>query len=190
MISVYDNFLPDNFFNTVRTEVMGLEFYDYKHHPQFIKEKAEHDAIGKEYKLKFPGTRTDSFSSGRGNVAPLVDSLILKCIESLGSSFSNRQFRYDNYAHLRLESDKSVEYIHQDPVDFAYLLYLSETNLDSGTKMYSSIDDNKDDENCCVKFVQNRLVIYDASTPHMAWGSYGTDISNGRLTVNGFCEYL
>jgi len=185
VISVYDNFLPPNVLEGVIKKVKSLDFYDDKKHPQAIREKAEKDAIGEEYKMSFCGVRTESFE----DVATTTDRIILKGFESLGTSFWNKRFGYNNYAHLRLECDDSEDFIHQDPVDFAYLLYLSATNLESGTKMYSSVDEDKDNENCFVKFVQNRFVIYDALTPHMSWGNHGTDLSNGRLTINGVCEY-
>ena len=72
--------------------------------------------------------------------------------------------------------------------DFAFLIYLSDTNLDSGTKMYLSVDEDK--ETCLVNFVQNRFVMYDANLPHSAYGNYGKNLSDGRLTINGFNSYI
>jgi len=174
MIHIYDSFLPNNIFRLVHSEIVGLKFYDKKTHPKTLQEG-----------WNFPGARTEELNSA----LPLVDSVILNHLDSLGSVFTRHMYKATNYAHLRLECDDSKDYIHTDPHSFAYLLYLSETNLESGTKMYSSIDQDKNNENCFVKFVQNRLLIYDAATPHMSWGNHGTDISNGRLTINGFCTY-
>ncbi len=189
MIHIYDGFLPDNIFRSVYSEVMGLKFYNDKTHPHSIEEKKNTEGDDSEFSLKYPGTRTDELG-GSTNASPLIDSIIVSYLDSLGSSFTNRRYRVTNYAHLRLECDDSKDFIHTDQCSFAYLLYLSATNLESGTKMYSSVDEDRDNENCFVKFVQNRLVIYDALTPHMSWGNHGTDISNGRLTINGFCDYI
>jgi len=189
MICIYDNFLPDNIFRSVYSEVVGLKFYDEKTHPHNLQEKKRAEERGERFSLKWPGTRTDELG-GQTNTSPLVDSIILNYLDSLGSSFTKDRYKVTNYAHLRLECDDSEDFVHTDQNSFAYLLYLSATNLESGTKMYSSVDENKDNENCFVKFVQNRLLIYDAATPHMSWGNHGTDISNGRLTINGFCDYI
>ena len=186
MISVYDNFLPPSVLEGVVKKVKSLDFYDDKTHPQAIREKLEKEALGEEYKMSFCGVRTESFL----DVATTTDRIILKGLEKLGTSFWNRKFLYNTYAHLRLESDSTKDFIHQDKSDFAFLLYLSETNLDSGTKIFTTVNDDKDKENKFVKFVKNRFVIYDAKLPHMSWGNHGTNLSNGRLTINGFCEYV
>ena len=41
------------------------------------------------------------------------------------------------FLHLRLDKDKDKDWIHKDETDeFAALIYLSKTNLDSGTKIH------------------------------------------------------
>ena len=85
--------------------------------------------------------------------------------------------------NIGLESEQNY-YPHGD-WDFAFLYYLSETNLNSGTKFYFN-DEDKNNEHTLVKFVQNRLLIYDAKMPHCPWGKYGNNLSDGRLTLNGF----
>ena len=37
-----------------------------------------------------------------------------------------------------------------------------------------------------VNFVQNRAFLFNGKTKHMALNNYGTDINNGRLTLNCF----
>jgi len=65
----------------------------------------------------------------------------------------------------RLEKDNKEDYIHRDTpnVDFAYLLYLSESNPESGTKIYDSCDADKNKEQQFVQFIQNRFVLFDAN---------------------------
>ena len=190
MLIVIDNFFTPGELNLVTEEVKKLEFYGTLSHPE--SESAEEIP-------NYPGTRTDTLI----NAHPLLDSFIIRKIERSGTPFAQRPWTQKQYAHLRLEQDNAGEYIHQDLDDWAYLIYLSETNLDSGTKMYESVksvptvrmssfsekDKEKDKEHTLVRFVQNRIVMFDSLIPHMAWNNHGNDMSDGRLTINGFCLY-
>ena len=190
MLIVIDNFFTPGELNLVTEEVKKLEFYDTLSHPE--SESAEEIP-------NYPGIRTDKLRK----VHPLLNSFIIRKIERSGATFGQRPWTQNQYAHLRLEKDNAGEYIHQDLDDWAYLIYLSETNLDSGTKMYESVksapfikmssfsekDKSKDKEHTLVKFVQNRIVMFDSLIPHMAWNNHGNDMSDGRLTINGFCQY-
>lgn len=180
MILVIDNFFDANSLQLVTNEIKKLQFYSCENHP------CDGYKDVPEYQTKFPGTRTDIIE--RAN--PLLNSFIYNCIKDTGKSFLNHRFTLEQFAHLRTEDDNEADYIHQDPVDWAYLIYLSDTNLTSGTKMYSTIDSKKDAENTFIHFVQNRVVMFDSSTPHMAWNNHGQNMDNGRLTINGFCKYI
>lgn len=172
MISVYDNFLPANVFEGVVKKIKSLDFMSATNHPDITKDSHEH----------WPGVRTKLLST----VAETTDRIILKSINNTGNKFLWGAYDYKLYAHLKLATDKGEDYIHQDgDWDFAFLYYLSETNLNSGTKFYFN-DEDKNNEHTLVKFVQNRLLIYDAKIPHCPWGKYGKDLSDGRLTINGF----
>lgn len=88
-----------------------------------------------------------------------------------------------SYLHLRLESDNNSDWIHKDHNNhFAALIYLSETNFNSGTYLYD--ENNKVINN--IVAVKNRAVIYDARYNHMGYGHYGTNVHDGRLTINCF----
>jgi|TARA_R100001460_G_scaffold41830_3_gene77645 hypothetical protein len=87
-----------------------------------------------------------------------------------------------HFIQLRLEEDNKKEFIHRDFYELASLVYLSETNLNSGTRLY---DINKNIIND-FKFVKNRLIMYSGIYLHMGYGHHGTDIENGRLTLNSF----
>ena len=173
MISVYDNFLPVSVLDGVVKKIKTLDFLTDNNHPDIPVDSNE----------SWPGQRTKLLNK----VAETTDRIMLENIKATGNRFLWNAFNYKLYAHLKLTTDKSKDYIHQDgDWDFAFLYYLSETNLDSGTKFYSSVDDDKKKEHTLVKFVKNRLLIYDAKIPHCPWGNYGKDLSDGRLTINGF----
>ena len=107
MINIYDNFLPEQTIELIKSEVMALEFFDEHTHPRCIEERAEKEAKGEEYNMSFPDTRTEALAK----VAPILDGYLLRVLESVGSSFCNRTFRYDFYATLRLESSEDKDYI-------------------------------------------------------------------------------
>jgi len=180
MIIIIDNFFDVDSLKLVTEEVKKLKFYDSENHP------ADGDKDVTEWNTKFPGKRTDHLDIAH----PLLNSFIISCISHSGVSFLNKRSRISQFAHLRTEGDNVADYIHQDPVDWAYLIYLSDTNLTSGTKMYPSIDSKKDGDDTFIHFVQNRVVMFDSLTPHMAWNNHGKNMDDGRLTINGFCEYI
>ena len=180
MIFILDNFFEPQEFQMVVGEIKKLKFYS----KDDDKMNQEED-IDSEISI-YPGTRTDAFAVSN----PLLASFIVNKIQNIRTPFTNYGQRWGStqHAYLRLEEDNKDEYIHQDQCDFAFLIYLSDTNLDSGTKMYLSVDEDK--ETCLVNFVQNRFVMYDANLPHSAYGNYGKDLSDGRLTINGFNSYI
>ena len=88
--------------------------------------------------------------------------------------------------HLRLSEDFKNDFIHKDLVEYTLMIYLSETNLSSGTKLY-------DDNECCtqtINFVQNRAVIFPGCVNHKSMLNYGDNIDNGRLTLNVFLNSI
>ena len=200
-VIVIDNFFSPNNLKLVTEEVKKLQFWNADDHPD-----------GPDYGY-WPGIRTNKFSI----VNPTLDSLIIKHIKETNAIFTQQPWKQHQYAHLRTEKDNEEDFVHQDSNDWAYLIYLSETNLDSGTKMYESAKSEldfmtpeikdviqskfgefnialshsstkEDKEHTFVKFVQNRIVMFDSSIPHMAWNNHGNDLTDGRLTINGFCD--
>tara|TARA_R110001632_G_scaffold58688_1_gene142774 strand:- start:373 stop:900 length:528 start_codon:yes stop_codon:yes gene_type:complete len=174
MLIVMDNFFKPWELGVVEKELKKEKFYNEKNHP------------GNEETARYPGTKTDLFC----RVHPLLDAFIISRLDAKQTVFTSHPYSVKQVAHLRLDGDDAQEYIHQDkPFDWAYLIYMSDTNLDSGTKMYESLTSKKDEENIFVKFVYNRIVLFDVSVPHMAWGNHGKSFKDGRLTINGFCSY-
>ena len=94
----------------------------------------------------------------------------------------NNKFLMKAHIHLRLEEDDEKDWIHKDQSFASILIYLSETNLLSGTCLY---DESKNITNT-INFVQNRAFLFNGKTNHMALNNHGTDINNGRLTLNCF----
>jgi hypothetical protein len=88
------------------------------------------------------------------------------------------------FIHLRTIMDEKKDWIHDDvnAGQYTCLVYLSKTNLNSGTYIYSQDKEIISD----IKFVQNRAFFFDARYLHSAYGHHGDDINNGRLTLNAF----
>ena len=169
MISIIDNFFSPRQLKLVSDQLKLLPFYTDSDHPE-------------NSSSAYPGTRTEELV--RAN--PLLESFITRQLERTQLPQVTRPFHLKQYGHLRLESDNKDDFIHQDPdCDWAYLFYLSETNLSSGTKFY--VDDK---EHTFARFLQNRLVIFDSGISHRAWENHGKDLNDGRLTINGFANYI
>ena len=176
MIIVVDNFFDDRLFKSVYDETKNLEFASIKNDGTLTAE------VAKKEKINYPGVRTESFHK----VSPLLDAAIIQQLDNKSTSFTAKAYNYQQYAHLRLEKDNQDDYIHTDNTDWAYLIYMSKTNLDSGTKFYT----DEDEEHAYVRFVQNRAVLFNSNIHHMAFNNHGKDMNDGRLTINGFCEYI
>ena len=169
MITVIDNFLPDDIFQATHNQIKNCDFTLMTDE---IKSKG----------VEYPGVRTEVLK----NILPILDSSLIHYVLEQKLPFTTRPFTYWQYAHLRVEKDNKNDYIHIDFNNhFAWLIYLSETNLNSGTKFYT----NDDDEHTLVRFVQNRFVIFNSDIRHVSWNNHGKDLNDGRLTINGFCNY-
>jgi len=176
MIIVIDNFFDDRLFNTVYDEVSRLEFTD-------VKVGADNDGSWTaEDGIEYPGIRSQVFYKHK----PLLDEAIIRQLDSTPTPFTAKAYNYYQYAHLRLEKDNEDDFIHTDNADWAYLIFMSKTNLESGTKFYT--DDEK--ETNFVRFVQNRVVIFNSNIRHRAFNNHGKDMDDGRLTICGVCDYI
>ena len=174
VLIVVDNFFDDRLFKSVYDEINRLEFVGVKDDSEVTGENAE--------KVWYPGVRTRLLNE----VSPLLDAVIVRQLDNISTPFTTKAYNYYQKAHLRLEKDNEGEFIHTDNADWAYLIYMSKTNLESGTKFYT--DDEKETD--FVRFVQNRLVLFDCNIKHMAFKNHGKDINDGRLTINGICDYV
>ncbi len=99
-----------------------------------------------------------------------------------------KSFTTTTYLHLRTEDCNQNDFIHSDHTggfDESILIYLSNTNLNSGTKIYDLQDNVIND----FKFVQNRFIKFPSIMRHQGYGHHGKDILDGRLTLNIFLTY-
>ena len=160
----------DNFFElpeVIYAEAKKTKLYSMSEHP---------DQISKKDLTNWPGKRSEEL----GDVNPLFKYHIIKYL-----NISNVNVRGRNvslYVHARYTNDMTNDFIHMDGCIYSMLIYLSNTNLNSGTKFF----DNKDHMVNDFKFVKNRLVWFDARYRHTAYGHHGDNIDNCRLTINGF----
>jgi hypothetical protein len=160
----------DNFFeniDVVYNECKKLTFYSKEEHP------LNKDRITSNW----PGKRTEEL----GKCNPILKYFLLKyySINNLIAPTDKLNF----YVHARFDEDLEEEWIHQDHGIAASLIYLSPTNLQSGTKLYSGKPHKMIND---FKFVQNRLIQYDANYFHEAYGNHGTNLDSCRLTINVF----
>jgi hypothetical protein len=113
--------------------------------------------------------------------------LFFLILQNLNKVCFLKKYSLEIFLHLRRKEDSLKDWIHKDiEYDYAFLIYLNDTNLNSGTYLY-------DEENNMIvdaKYVQNRFVIYNGSYNHMGYGHFGEYPENGRLTINGFLKVI
>ena len=205
MVTIIDNFFDPWELKLVTEELKKLPFYSASDHPGM----RDGSYIAKN--TSYPGLRTHALIKAH----PLLNHFIIRQIERSNIPHAIGSWNLMQFGHLKTEKDNLVfqtekddhsagapstgDFIHKDASDWAYILYLSETNLESGTKLYPNLNTKKGEsipnpndmeEDAFIKFKQNRIVILNASVPHMAWGSYGKDLSDGRLSIVGFARYM
>tara|TARA_R110000751_G_C13787466_1_gene481759 strand:+ start:1830 stop:2333 length:504 start_codon:yes stop_codon:yes gene_type:complete len=159
---VLENFF-DNF-DRMKEEFKEIPFYDLK---KFNKIEDE--------KQQWPGKRSLALHKKH----PILFNLLIKELPiKFSDFFGNKYFKCDAYIHLRNKKDGKKDWVHKDDLyQYTLMVYLSETNLDSGTAFYD--EDFK--ETGKVAMVQNRALIFDGRYNHAAYGHH-----DGRLTLNGF----
>jgi len=171
MIVSYDNFF-DNF-----EELKGC----FKTVPLYTPEE-----LIKNYNYDnqyWPGKRS-RFLNDTEETKPLFFLFLNEFHHKLGNIFIGKKYELKLSIHLRLEEDEQKDWIHtdDDSADYSMVINLSDTNLKSGTSFF----DNNDNEVLTSKFVQNRAIVFKSDIRHKALGNHGTNIDNGRLTMNGF----
>jgi len=131
----------------------------------------------------WPGQRSKNLETSSPFLNVLTINEINRHFEFL---FKNNSFEVRSYIHMRLDEDDGQDWIHRDSdtSDYTIIVYLSETNLQSGTQIY----DDRDNLITDVKFVQNRAFLFDANYRHSATKNYGQNKDNGRLTLNIFMK--
>lgn len=85
------------------------------------------------------------------------------------------------FFHKRGTKDNNKDWPHKDQSRYALIVYLSDTNLESGTIFY---DDNKK-ITTDIGFVKNRAILFNGQVSHKSKLNFGSNDSM-RLTLNGF----
>lgn len=126
--------------------------------------------------VDFPGKRTTQLK----DCAPFFYiNLVNLCYER----FNVKLEPLDGvYCHARFANDKP-DWIHTDNAR-TIIVFLSDTNLNSGTCFY----DDADQQTMDVGFVHNRAVMFDGNIAHKSKENYGSTIDDCRMTINIFCS--
>ena len=168
MIKIIDDFLdfPQEYYKLCK----NLQFYKPDDFEKLTKERNN-----------YPGLRTDFLDKKY----PFLYYSILSYIKNKFKLNINKYDRIRAHAQLRLKENASEDWIHRDWGD-TVLIYLSPTNLHSGTAFYKQVGEDNYQETGMIKYLQNRAVFFTDGTLHMAINSHGKDIDDGRLTLTYF----
>jgi hypothetical protein len=171
----------DNFFNNIENfekSIEKIELYNLKDFNYISKKLNE-----KHEKENWVGYRSLPFS----HVNPFLEEIVLNNFNQKTNIKFDSNLKCKMHLHLRLENTKNKDWIYSNKENFhmKFLIYLSKTNYDSGTRFYSEDVDNNDII-ADVKFLKNRALIFDARYRHSAYGQHGDSVENGRLTLNTF----
>lgn len=140
-------------------------------------------------KEKYFNCKDYNFETGHADTWPGERTFPLNYNETLYSLIThtfNKKFGYkfskDAYFfHKRGEETNGKDWLHTDSCTCSLIVYLSKTNLKSGT-----IFCNKQNEIITdIGFVQNRALCFKGSILHSSKLNFGDD-KNKRLTLNGF----
>jgi hypothetical protein len=144
----------------------------------------------KEYMAKFK--TEENWPGKRSHVLNIENAFLFTLfVKEFDIKFSNPfngiPTNIKSHIHLRTKKDEIEDFIHRDisSCNYTCLIFLSKTNLNSGTNIYS---ENKEIITS-IKFVQNRAVLFDSNYLHSAFGHYGDDVNDGRLTLNAFFKF-
>ena len=138
------------------------------------------ELVNSNLNISWPGKRSEDLKFSN----KFFTGLFLNEFRNKFNNFFESHYDFKIYTHLRVEEDNKGEFIHKDSpdADYSMLVYLSQTNLASGTSLY----DHNDKLITDVKFIQNRALIFDSRYSHAAINNHGTGIEDGRLTLNIF----
>ena len=161
----------DNFFGDRLSYLLPY----LKNQPHYSRSK--HPVYTPEEDSNWPGVRSREMLVNN----PPMFSLFADAMP-MGIPYNSDSGRVTLYTHFRYD-DNSPDWIHQDGTPITTIVYLSETNLNSGTGFYDGPDGNLILD---VPFVQNRAVIFHGNVWHGSKGNYGTTKDDARFTMNFF----
>ena len=161
---IIDNFFGDRLY-TLLPFLKNQEHYSRSEHPEYLNENST-----------WPGRR--SLDLVKSN--PAMFYLFSDCM----APWAPNEGSMTLYTHFRYDDPNSPDWVHQDGTPITAIVYLSETNLNSGTGFYDA--ENNGNLILDVPFVQNRAVIFDGDVWHGSKGNYGTTDNDARFTMNFF----
>ena len=166
-ILILDDFFDD--FEYVLSHIRSLPLHDYESYPASTGNGT------------WPGKRSTELR----DCSPFLFALFLKTLRH--RVHLSQKIDPFTYIHLRDEETEGKDWVHVDPDPVVCLVYLSETNFDSGTGIYAPDRTTLLQK---VDFVQNRCVMIPGGVPHASIKNHGQGIETGRLTLNSFfvCE--
>jgi len=167
-------------FQQIKDEFKKIPRFEYKEHPDIKPKLEELEKQKAESSIKYywPGERSEDLKKTN----KFLTALFLKEYDQKFGNFMQDKLGFALYTHLRLKKHKASDWPHKDSPDSKYslLVYLSNTNLNSGTRLY----DDMDTEVANINFVQNRAVIFDSTYTHAAINNHGENEDDRRLTLN------
>jgi len=173
---MFNTLIIQNFFDNfamLEPEFKKVPLYNLENYP-----------VSQRGDVNWPGFRSERLELTNPFLWQLVNKELKdKCDNQ---SILNGRYSMKSVIHLRLEDDESKDMIHTDPNDLTIIVYLSKTNLKSGTSIY----DENHKETQSIKFVQNTAVLFDARQNHKCTLNYGKNIDDGRLTLNCFINFM
>ena len=170
--------IKENFFynfNNIKNEFKKIKRYKSREFNKKFNENQD-----------WPGERSQDLFKNN----PFLFNLIVKELyEKFNNILQNKRINLLCYTHLRLDKDNSKDFIHCDGKhDLSLLVYLSDTNLESGTALHGYLE--QDPQTMAIGFVQNRALMFDSKIYHKSMLNYGSNTDHGRLTLNCFINFV
>jgi len=125
----------------------------------------------------WPGKRSLNYITSD----PILTSLFITCV---GPFFPQNITKMSLCTHWRFKS--TGDWIHTDENICTGIVYLSETNMDSGTVFFDKKPEDGGKVILDVPFVQNRFVIFYGDPLHCSKANYGESDGDARFTMNFF----
>jgi len=166
MIIITPNFF--NNFEYIKESFKKIPLYDMN---EFNKKFSATDT--------WPGLRSSPLCSS----AKFLTIFFCEMLQKHNLLMNPFDYRCELFIHLRLEKDQDKDWVHKDSCQHSAIVYLSDSNYNSGTCFY---DEDKKTVVHKAGFVQNTCVFFNPKILHKSVLNYGTNINNGRLTLNAF----
>ena len=163
-----DNFFPN--LNLILPEIKKIKLYSQEEIRQIDKHNKN---------ATWPGYRSLSLTETN----PILHDYVCYLM-NVNNLLEKGRWIIASFVHLRLYEDENKDWIHRYDNELSGLVYLSNTNLNSGTYLYDGNDNMIND----IKFIKNRFIMYRGTMKHKAYGHHGSSIDDGRLTLNLFIK--